>query len=57
MVVYQAHERDVYFVDVEASYTESAFSLMYHTYSRVLTRVRIVRSIAQCTQVKVRASY
>ena len=43
-LVYQACERNVYFVAVEASYAESAFSLMYCTYSRVLTRVRIVRS-------------
>ena len=44
MVVYLARERDVYFVAVEASYAESAFSLMYRTYPRVLTRVTIVRS-------------
>ena len=44
MVVYLACERDVYFVAVEASYADSAVSLMYRTYPRVLTRVAIVRS-------------
>ena len=47
MVVYLARERDICFVAVEASYAESAFSLMYRTYPRVLTRVTIVRSTVE----------
>ena len=50
-LVYLAHERDVYFVAVEASYAESAFSLMYCTYSQVLTHVRIVRSTHPCWNI------
>ena len=50
-LVYLARECGVYFVAVEASYAESVFSLMYRTYSRVLTRVTIVRSTHPCWNV------
>ena len=36
-LVYLALERDVYFVAVEASYAESAFSLIYRTYTCTYT--------------------
>ena len=44
MVVYLARERDVYFVAVEASYADSAVSLMYRTYTCSYTCKHIMRS-------------
>ena len=52
MVVYLARERGVCFVAVKASYAESAFSLMYRTYSRILTRATIVRSTIASTDAQ-----